>query len=191
MQRQIARGDEDTDKEDEEDEPDIPAGEVQKRSQNRIASTILGAVIVASVGVAFMFMKSSEQRVPPSVTEKKMEVPQVSSSVRRTVAPPVAMNRAAEMPARQQAPVVTAEEKARKGLEVRAERKNTRETAGSRLSAAKARHAPALSPSREAVPTKRGPPGGDVGRDTSSDRERTVTEQVESGEVIDRLLRKR
>lgn len=180
--------DEDTD---EEDEPDIPAGEVLKRSQNRIAYAIIGAVIVASVGVAFMFLKSSEQRVPPSVTEKKMEVPQASTSVRRTVAPPEAMNRAAEMPARQQAPEVTAEEKARNGQEVRAERKKTRETAASRPSAAKAQQDPAVGPSREAVPTKRAAPGGDVGRDTSSDRERTVTKQVESGEVIDRLLRKR
>jgi len=188
--------DEDTD---EEDEPGIPAGYARKRSRNWIAYTVLGCIVVASIGVTFVLMKSNEQRAPASVTAKKIEVPPLSPATQRTTAPTEETGREAAMSVRQQAPEVTTGEKARKGQEVRVVRKKTRETAASRPSAGKARQAPAASPSREAVTPEGIPPGGDAGRGPSSDREgtasrepaRQVTEQVESGEVIDWMLKKR
>jgi general secretion pathway protein A len=186
---------------DEEDEPGIPVGQLRKRerSPNSLAYAILGVVVVASVGVAFMFMKSSEQRVPASVTEKKIEVPQASPAVRGTVTPPEEMTRDSEIPAQQQAPGVTAEGITRKGQEVRAVRKKTRETAASRQLTGKLRQAPAASPSREAVTSGGVSPGSDVGRSNSGDSGETSsreparqgTEEMESGKVIDWLIKKR
>ena len=186
---------------DEEDEPGIPVGQLRKRerSPNSLAYAILGVVVVALVGVAFMFMKSSEQRVPASVTEKKIEVPQASPAVRGMVTLPKEMTRASEIPAQQQAPGVTAEGITRKGQEVRAVRKKTRETAASRQLTGKVRQAPAASPSREAVTPRGVSPGSDSGRSTSVDSGETAsreptrqgTEEMESGKVIDWLIKKR
>jgi type II secretory pathway predicted ATPase ExeA len=187
--------DEDTD---EEDEPGIPTGEVRNRSRHWIAYAILGAVIVASVGGAFVFMKSNEQRVPASVTVKKIEVPPASPATQRTT-PMGEMGREAAMSMREQAPDVSIGKKARKVAEVRGVRKKTRETVASRSSAGKTRPAPAASPHRETVTSEGVSPGSDTGRDTSGDSGETASreparqnkEEMESGKVIDWLIKKR
>lgn len=182
---------------DEEDEPGMPARYARRQKRNWIAYAVLGCLVVAAGGVAIYVMKSPGSKAPAIVAEKKQEASEAKPAVRGTVTPPEGTNRTAEMPAQQ--PVVTAEEKAPKGREVRAVRKKTRETVASRPTAGRARQAPAASPTREAVTPERVSPGSDAGRGTSADggesasREpaRQGTEQVESGEVIDWMLKKR
>jgi len=172
--------DEDTD---EEDEPGIPAGYARKRSRNWIAYAVLGCIVVASIGVTFVLMKSNERRAPASVTAKKIEVPPANPASQRTTPPTEETGREAAMSVREQAPDVSVGEKARKVAEVRGARKKTR----------------AASPRREAVTSEGVSPGSDTGRSTSGDSGETAsreparqgTEEMESGKVIDWLIKKR
>ena len=180
-----------------DDEPVIPTGYARKRSRNWIAYTVLGCIIVASIGGVFVFMKSNEQRVPASVTSKKIEVPPAITAAQSTTTPTEETDREAAMSAREQAPDVSIGEKTRKVAEVRGARKKTRETVASRSSAGKLRQDQAASPSREAVTPGGVSPGSDVGRSTSGDSGETSsrepprrdTEEMESGKVIDWLIK--
>ena len=186
---------------DEQDAPGIPAGKARARERSRkgILYAVLGAVVVASVVAAVVFMKGREQKVPPVVAEKQRELPLARPAVRGAVAPPETSIPPPEIPARQQVPAVTAGEKVGDAREVRAVRKKTRETAASRPHAVRARQAPAASPTREAVAPERVSPGSEAAPGTSAgsgeaaSREpaRQGSEQVESGEVIDFMLKKR
>jgi len=85
------------------------------------------------------------------------------------------------------------------GAEVRVERKKARQASVSRLPAEKPRRAAAKGPRREAAPSEGVSPAGDAGREPSIDRAETAgresasrqAEQLESGEVIDWILKKR
>jgi len=180
-----------------DDEPVIPTGYARKRSRNWIAYTVLGCITVASIGVVFFFMKSNEQRVPSSVTSNKIEVPPASTAAQSTTPPTEETDREAAMSAREQAPDVSVGEKTRKVAADSGARKKTRETVASRSSAGKPRQAPAASPRREDVTSEGVSPGRDTGRSTSGDSGETAsrepprrdTEEMDSGKVIDWLIK--
>lgn len=186
--------------EDGEDAPGSPAGTVRKRERNRkwILFGVLGAVVVASVVASVVFMKGGEQKVAPAVAEKKRDVPQGRPAVRGATAPPAAAISSPEI-SEQQVPGATAAEKVPDARETRAVRKKARETVASRPPAVRTRQAPAASPGREAAAPERASAGSEAVRVTPADSgaaagrqpARQGSEQVESGEVIDFMLKKR
>lgn len=117
------------------------------------------------------------QRVPPA---------------EKAGAAPVLKTQIPERPEGQQASVMTAGQIPSRETELRDAKKKPRQAVRSRQAAAK-------SPRRESAPATGGAPARDEGRDLSADRAGTEsretvpqkTEQVESGEVIDWLLKKR
>ena len=97
-----------------------------------------------------------------------------------------------DQPERQQAPVVSSVQAPSREPEIRDEKKKPRQAARTRQAAVK-------SPRRESAPPAGGSPAADAGSAPVADRAGTASresapqkaEQVESGEVIDWVLKKR
>jgi type II secretory pathway predicted ATPase ExeA len=192
-----------------EDVPGIPAGRVRRRNRRRLvyAAVGCGVVAVAVAAVAFMELKSRPPTIPAGTEVKKTLTQPVRPSADPAAmppavtppAPPTSAGQSPAQPAEQPLPAVDVEKKAGETPEVIPVRKKTRETAASRPPAVRTRQAPAASPTREAVTPAPAYPGSEAVRGASEDSgeaasrgsARQGSEQVESGEVIDFMLKKR
>jgi type II secretory pathway predicted ATPase ExeA len=186
-----AAGAEKDGEEDDEDEPGIPAGQVRRQNRSWIAYAVLGCVLIALIAVASVVLKGKQSAVPASADVKRAVTPDSVPSAEKA-APVPAVKAQIVVPERQQAPAVSAGQSPGSVTEIREEKKKPRQAARTRQAAVK-------SPRREPAPPAAVAPAGDAGRDLSADREGTArqetapqkTEQVESGEVIDFMLKKR
>jgi type II secretory pathway predicted ATPase ExeA len=171
----------------------IAAKSIMKPHWVRAAYVAVIAFLVVSVGFTIFLMQGK----PPdsaNVEAKKEVAPPASNAVERATTPSGDRGQVSESSVRQQAPGLSAEGRTLKGTDIQGTRAKKRETAGLRTSAEKARQASTERSRRES-----GDAAGDAGRGTSADSGETVsreparqdTEKMESGEVIDWLIKKR
>ena len=187
-------GSEKGDETDDEDEPGIPAGELPKRNRNWIAYAVLGGILIVLLAVSYVVLKVKSPKVSPGLDVKQATAPAPAPPAEKTAAQTVTVPKPDE-PAVQQAPAV---EQPGPGAEVRAAKK-LREPSVSRTAAGGTRRAAAKGPRRETAPARAVSPAAGAGREPAADRTETATresagrkaEQVESGEIIDWLLKKR
>ena len=187
-----AAGSEKGDETDDEDEPGIPAGQVRRRNRSWIAYAVLGGLLIALIVVTSVVLKGRSPTAPPAAEMKKTVVSPPAPSAEK--AAPVAAVEAQKpgLTERQQATAVSTGQIPSRESEIRDEKKKPRQPVRTRQAAAK-------SPRRESSPATGGAPAGESGRDLSADRAGASSRQtapqkagqVESGEVIDWLLKKR
>jgi len=185
------------DESDDEDEPGIPAGQVRRRNRSWIAYAVLGCLLVALIAAASYVLKGRSPKISPGLDEKKATAPAPVPSVEKAAAPAVTVPKP-DQPAMRETPPVPAVEQDMPKAEVRAAKK-AREPSVSRTSAERSRRAAAKGPRRETAPAGTVAPAADTGRETPAERTETTAresegrkaEQVESGEVIDWILKKR
>ncbi len=180
------------DETDDEDEPGIPAGQVRRQNRSWVAYAVLGGLLIALIAVASIALKAKQPAVPPSADAKRAATPVPAPPAERAAAVQAVEGRSPGLPERQQATVVSAGQIPRRGTEIRDEKKKVRQVARTRPAAAK-------SPRRESAVPAGTLPAGDAGGAPAADRATTASQepsgqpaqQVESGEVIDWMLKKR
>jgi general secretion pathway protein A len=166
---------------------------VQKPHWVQAAYAAVIGFLVVSVGFTIFMMQGNP---PGSANEKAMKeaAPPASPATERTATSPAQKGKGTEPSAGKLAPGVSVEDKTVQGAGTQGARTKKRETVGSRSSAEKARQASTERSRRES-----GAAANDTGRGTSADSGGTVsreparqdTEKMESGEVIDWLIKKR
>jgi type II secretory pathway predicted ATPase ExeA len=162
---------------------------LQKPHRARVVVAAVIGFLAVSIGFTLFLMPDN----PPDsakVEVKKEEIPAVSPSAEGTTAPSAQMGEGSEPSAGQESPAVSGEDKT-------GARKNRRETAGLRSSAEKARQAPAERARRGKVPEREAEEGdaavrsAEDGGTASREPARQGAEEMESGKVIDWLIKKR
>ena len=177
---------------DDADEPGIPAGQLRRRNRSWIAYAVLGCLLIGLIAVASILLKGKQAALPPGADVKRAVTPLPVPSAEKTATVPAVKAQSQAPPERQPAPVVSAGQVPVGGPEIREEKKKPRPAARTRQAAAK-------SPRREPAPPAAVAPAGDAGGGLSADPTGTAgreaaprkAEQVESGEVIDWMLKKR
>ena len=177
----------------------IAAKDVRKRHWNKITYAVLGCFIVASVGFTLLVMKSNEQPFLANLESNKEVATPASRKTERATMPSGDTGRGSDMSTRQQTPGVSAEDRTLKGAGSQGVRTKKRATVGSRISAEKARKASMERSRRERGAPEREAAANDTGRGTSLDSGGTAnreparqgTEEMNSGEIIEWLIKKR
>ncbi|HET6489090.1 MAG TPA: AAA family ATPase [Syntrophales bacterium] len=178
---------------------DVRAMIVEKRAPKphsvRAAYAAVIVFLLVAVGFALFLMSGSQ----PDTTkvEATKEAASVSRAAEEAAAPSAQTAQGSEPSALQKSPGVSGEDGALKGERTGGVRDKKRETVGSRTAAGKARQA-SMERSRRGAPGSEAATG-DTGRGTSADSGETVAREparqgpgeVESGAVIDMLIKKR
>jgi type II secretory pathway predicted ATPase ExeA len=162
-----------------------------------VQAAYAAVIVFLLVAVGFTLFLMSGNHPDAAKVEATKEAPPVSRAAEGAAAPSAQTGQGSEPSALQKSPGVSGEDGALKGEGTEGVRTKKRETVGSRTATGKARQA-SMERSR------RGAPGseaarGDTGRGTSADSGETVTREparqgsgdVESGAVIDMLIKKR
>ena len=189
-----ADGSEKDDEADDEDEPGIPAGQVRRRNRSWIAYAVLGGLLIALIAVASVVLKGRSPMAPPTAETKKAVISPPVPPAGKAEAPAVA-GQIPDLPVRKPEPVVSSGDEPDRVPEVREGRREFRQTVAKPV-AEELRRVSVKSPSR---PPAAAAPVRDPGKNPSADRAGAASretapqkqEQVESGEVIDWLLKKR
>ncbi len=180
------------DETDDEDEPGIPAGQVRRQNRSWIAYAVLGGLLIALIAVASIALKAKQPAVSPSADVKRAVTPPPAPPAEKAVPVPAVKAQSQAPLQRQQATDVSTGQIPSRGTEIRDEKKKVRQAARTRQAAAK-------SPRRGSATPAGTPPAEDAGGAPAADRATTVSpepsgqpaQQVESGEVIDWMLKKR
>lgn len=171
---------------------------VRKPHWARVAYAAVIGFLVVSVGFTTFLMQGN----PPdssNVEAKKEVAPPASPATETATTPSGDTDRGSDTSARQQTPGVSAEDRTLKRADTQGTRTKKREMVGSRTSAEKARQASTERSRQKRRAYERGAAADDTGRGTSTDSRGTVsreparqgTEEMESGKVIDWLIKKR
>ena len=195
---EMADGAEKKDEEaDDEDEPGIPAGQVRRHNRSWIAYAVLGGLLVALIAAASVMLKGRSPTAPPTAEMKKPMISPPAPPAEKAAAPAVAVQVPAP-PVREPEPAVSSAEEPVRPAEVRAERKTSRQAAA-KPAAERVRRASAKGPSRPAPAAGAPVPAEERGSAPAADRAGPAVQeppgqpaqQVESGEVIDWMLKRR
>jgi general secretion pathway protein A len=164
---------------------------------NWVRAAYAAVIVFLLVAVGFTLFLMSGNHPDSAKVEATKEAPPASRAAEGAAAPSAQTGQGSEPSALQKSPGVSGEDRALKGEGTEGVRTKKRETVGSRTAAGKARQA-SMERSR------RGAPGSeaatdDAGRGTSADGGETVAREpvrqgsgeVESGAVIDMLIKKR
>ncbi len=178
-----------------EDEPGIPAGQVRRRNRSWIAYAVLGGLLIVLIAAASVMLKGRSPTAPPTAEMKKTVASPPAPPAEKAVEPAVAVQVPAP-PVREPEPAVSSKEEPVRPAEVRAERKTSRQAAA-KPAAERVRRASAKGPSRPSAGTPA--PADDRGSAPAADRAGPAVQeppgqpaqQVESGEVIDWMLKRR
>lgn len=182
---------------DEEDEPGIPAGQVRRRNRSWVAYAVLGSLLIALIVVASVVLRGRTTTAPPTAAVKKPVASPTAPSAENAAVPAVA-GQIPNLPAGKGEPAMSPGEEPGRVPEAREERRKSRQTV-TKPAAERVRRVSAKGPSRPSpaagvsAPTEErdSAPAADRAGAASRETAPQKQEQVESGEVIDWLLKKR
>ncbi|NPV04441.1 MAG: AAA family ATPase [Syntrophaceae bacterium] len=177
---------------DDEDEPGIPAGQVRRHNRSWVAYAVLGGLLIVLIAVVSIVLKGRSPAPPPAAEMKK---PVASPPADKATTPAVA-GQIPGPPVGKTQPALSSGEEPGRTAEVRGERRTARQAAA-KPAAERVRRASAKGPSRSAAGAPS--PAEERGSAPAADRAGAAVQeppgqppqQVESGEVIDWLLKRR